>query len=117
MCLFHAQRKTRRYVACVLASVALVGTQASAQDVYLIGLGSNSCGKWLESKANASARAVYRSPRRRRVQGRGQGGGRRAPRLFAAARPAHVLFATSARSNSASEPNAFVEARPLRNDT
>ena len=32
-----------------------------AQDVFVIGLGSNSCGKWLEAKTSPNARFAYRS--------------------------------------------------------
>lgn len=32
-----------------------------AQNVFVLGLGSNSCGKWLEGKTSPNARFAYRS--------------------------------------------------------
>jgi hypothetical protein len=44
-----------------IAGAPLCALAASDDHVHLMGIGSNSCGKWLEAKDSASARAIYRS--------------------------------------------------------
>lgn len=39
----------------------VIALPAAAQDVFVIGIGTNSCGKWLEAKASPNARAAYRN--------------------------------------------------------
>jgi len=51
----------RALVILALVSVPCGAFAASDDHVHMIGAGNNSCGKWLESKDSASARAVYRS--------------------------------------------------------
>lgn len=50
-----------RLVRAALFTLLAVALPCAAQEVFTIGMGTNSCGKWIEAAKNPVGRAQYRS--------------------------------------------------------